>query len=244
MITLRPAQERFHTRLGWLDSWHSFSFGSHHDPGHMGFGVLRVINEDRVAPGQGFAMHGHRDMEIMSYVVDGALAHHDSMGNGSIIVPGDIQRMSAGTGVRHSEQNPRPEETVHFLQIWLLPKSRGIAPSYDQRHVSVDDKRDRLQLVASDRPHDHAVVLHSDVDVYASVLTTGRSVRLPLVRSGRAWVQIVKGRVELHEPTGSTTTPHDVVTLGPGDGAAIVGEALALTATADAELLVFDVGVG
>jgi redox-sensitive bicupin YhaK (pirin superfamily) len=244
MITLRPAHERFHTRLGWLDSWHSFSFGSHHDPGHMGFGVLRVINEDRVAPGQGFAMHGHRDMEIMSYVVDGALAHQDSMGNGSTIVPGDIQRMSAGTGVRHSEHNPHADEPVHFLQIWLLPKSHGIAPSYGQRHISVDDKRDRLQLVASDRPHDQAVTLHSDVDVYASVLSSGRSVHLPLARSGRAWVQVISGRVELHTSADATTTHTDVATLGPGDGAAIVAHALALTATASAELLVFDLGLG
>lgn len=236
MITVRPALERFHTRIGWLDSWHSFSFGHHQDPAHMGFGVLRVINEDRVTAGQGFATHGHKDMEIVSYVVDGALGHKDSMGNGSTIVPGDIQRMSAGTGVMHSEMNPQKDKPVHFLQIWLLPKSRGIAPGYAQEHFDVASKTDRLRLVASDRPRDGAIAIHSDVDLYASLLSRGQAVEVPLTRAGRGWVQIVKGRVDVGD--GS-----DTVHLGPGDGAAIVGRQLALRASEDAELLVFDLGV-
>jgi quercetin 2,3-dioxygenase len=236
MITVRPALERFHTRIGWLDSWHSFSFGHHQDPAHMGFGVLRVINEDRVMAGQGFATHGHKDMEIVSYVVDGALGHKDSMGNGSTIVPGDIQRMSAGTGVMHSEMNPQKDKPVHFLQIWLLPKSRGIAPGYAQEHFSADTRRDRLRLVASDTPRDGAIAIHSDVDLYASLLSKGRSVEVPLTRAGRGWVQLVKGHVDVAD--GS-----DTVRLGPGDGAAIVGSRVALSASEDAELLVFDLGL-
>lgn len=236
MITLRPAIERFHTQIGWLDSWHSFSFGHHQDPAHMGFGVLRVINEDRVTAGQGFGTHGHKDMEIVSYVVDGALGHKDSMGTGSTIVPGDIQRMSAGTGVMHSEMNPQRDKPVHFLQIWLLPKSRGIAPGYAQEHFDVASKTDRLRLVASDKPRDGAIAIHSDVDLYASLLKTGTSVEVPLTRAGRGWVQVIKGSVELSD--GDTP-----VRLGPGDGAAIVSTKLALKSTADAEVLVFDLGV-
>jgi len=237
MITVRPAAERFHTRIGWLDSWHTFSFGEHRDPAHMGYGVLRVINDDRVTAGAGFGTHSHKDMEIVSYVVEGALGHQDSMGNGSTIVPGDIQRMSAGTGVAHSENNPQLNKPVHFLQIWLLPKTRGIKPGYAQEHFDGASKRDRLRLVASDAPRDGAIAIHSDVDLYASLLSAGKSVELALKRGGRGWVHLVKGSVTVDDGSGRT------VTLETGDGAAIAGGGIALRGLApDSELLVFDLG--
>jgi hypothetical protein len=237
MMTIRPAADRFHTDIGWLDSWHSFSFGEHRDPAHMGYGVLRVINDDRVAAGAGFGTHPHRDMEIISYVVEGALGHRDSMGNGSIIVPGDLQRMSAGTGVTHSEHNPRPTQPVHFLQIWLLPKTRGIQPGYAQQHFDAASKRDCLRLVASDTPSDGAVAIHSDVDLYASLLAAGKAVQLTLRRGGRGWVQLVRGSVTVDDGSGQP------VTLRAGDGVAIAAAGLVLQGVAvDSEVLVFDLG--
>jgi redox-sensitive bicupin YhaK (pirin superfamily) len=198
--------------------------------------VLRVINEDRVTAGAGFGTHPHKDMEIISYVVEGALSHQDSMGNGSTIVPGDVQRMSAGTGVTHSEKNHARDRSVHFLQIWLLPKTKGIAPGYAQVHVDDNAKRGSLRLIASDAPRDGAVAIHSDVDLYASLLSREQSVELSLKRSRRGWVQVVKGEVSV----GDGATP---VALRAGDGAAIAGASLALRGVAEgSELLVFDLG--
>src|SRR5689334_10818719 len=169
MRTLRPAAERGHENHGWLDSWHTFSFADYYDPAHMGFRALRVINEDRVDPGQGFGTHPHRDMEIISYVLEGGLAHKDSMGTGSVIEPGDVQRMSAGTGVTHSEFNASKSELVHFLQIWLMPSKRGIAPSYEQKRFTSDDKRGRLRVVASPDARDGSVAIHTDAVLHAGL---------------------------------------------------------------------------
>src|SRR6187455_122623 len=169
MIDVRRAADRGHAQHGWLDSFHSFSFADYHDPEHMGFGALRVINEDRVQPGQGFGTHGHRDMEIISYVLEGALAHQDSMGTGSTIVPGDVQRMSAGNGVRHSEFNHEKAKVTHFLQIWIEPSVNGIPPSYEQKHFAADDKRGRLRLIASSDGSDGSVTIHQDARVYAGL---------------------------------------------------------------------------
>lgn len=234
-INVRPATERFHTHIGWLDSWHSFSFGQHQDPHHMGFRSLRVINEDTITAGAGFGTHPHQDMEIISYVVDGALGHKDSMGNGSTIVPGDVQRMSAGTGVFHSEMNKRADGETHFLQIWLLPKSRGIEPGYAQKHVAAGEKQDVLKLVASDSPRDGAVDVHADVDLYAGLLSKGAKVGMDLVRGGHGWVQIVKGAVQL-------TVDDQEVRLQAGDGAGLAGKRLDIVASDNTELLVFDLG--
>src|SRR5688572_8695268 len=180
MITLRPAAERGHANHGWLDSYHSFSFADYYDPQHMGFGPLRVINEDRVQPGQGFGTHGHRDMEIISYVLEGQLSHKDSIGTGSTIVPGDVQRMSAGRGVMHSEFNPSPTDGVHFLQIWIEPAVRGIAPSYEQANVADEAKRGKLALIAGPDGSDAAVKIHQDAKLYASVLDDRDRVALEL----------------------------------------------------------------
>ena len=177
MITLRKARERGHAEHGWLDSWHSFSFAEYHDPAHMGFGPLRVINEDRVQPGTGFGTHGHRDMEILSYVLDGQLEHKDSMGNGSVIAPGDVQRMSAGRGVLHSEFNPSRSAPVHFLQIWILPSKNGIDPGYEQVNVPDAEKRGRLRRIAGSEGGDGAVKIHQDASVYAALLDGAESVR-------------------------------------------------------------------
>jgi redox-sensitive bicupin YhaK (pirin superfamily) len=236
MMTIRPAAERFHTRIGWLDSWHTFSFGNHYDEAHMGFGPLRVINDDRITAGAGFGTHPHKDMEIVSYVVDGALAHKDSMGNGGTIVPGDVQRMSAGTGVMHSEMNPQKNAPAHFLQIWLLPKSRGITPGYAQEHYAPATKRDQLRLLASDTPKDGAVAIHSDVDLYGTLLAQGKTVELPLRRAGRGWVQVVAGNVRVSDGE------NDVV-IGTGDGVALLGKGVSIEGVGpDSELLLFDLG--
>jgi hypothetical protein len=230
MIELRPAGERGHADHGWLDSWHSFSFAGYHDPRHMGFGALRVINEDRVAAGTGFGTHGHRDMEIVSYVLDGALAHKDSMGNGSVIRPGDVQRMSAGTGVMHSEFNARQDGATHFLQIWIEPERRGIEPGYEERRFEAADKRGRLRLIASPDGADGSVTIHQQVRLYAALLEGDERARLAIAPGRRAYVHVARGSVSLNG------TP-----LSAGDAAKLVGEAaVELDRGIGAEVLVFD----
>ncbi len=230
MLTIRKAEERGRFDHGWLDTRHTFSFADYDDPTHMGFRGLRVINEDRVQPGQGFPTHGHRDMEIISYVLTGALEHKDSLGTGSVIRPGDVQRMSAGTGVRHSEFNHSPSESVHFLQIWILPNARGLEPGYEQRHFPEAEKRGRLRLIASRDGADGSVTIHHDARVFAAILDPGQRVTHTLGDGRHAWVQVARGTVTLNG-----------LGLGPGDGASASREpTLTLAGTAPAELLLFD----
>lgn len=232
MITLRPASERGHADHGWLDTRHTFSFADYHDPRHMGFRALRVINDDRVKPGHGFGTHPHRDMEIVSYVLDGALEHKDSMGTGSVIRPGDVQRMSAGTGVRHSEFNHSKSEGVRFLQIWILPERTGITPSYEQKTFPAEERKNRLRLVASRDGRDGSLTVHQDVALHAAVLDDGAAVTHALAPGRHAWVQVAKGSASLNG--------HE---LGEGSGAAVSGEpAITLTGRGAAEILVFDLG--
>ena len=230
MIAVRPAAERGHADHGWLDTRHTFSFASYHDPRHMGFRSLRVINEDRVKPAEGLGTHAHRDMEILTWVLEGALGHKDSMGNGSVIRPGDLQRMSAGTGVTHSEFNPSREAPVHFLQIWLLPRERGLPPGYEQKRFAQEARRGRLRLIAAGDGREGAVTIHQDADLWTALLQPGESVRHVLVPGRYAWVHVARGAVSLN---GST--------LGAGDGAAVSDEAtLEITGAARAEVLLFD----
>ncbi len=232
MIAVRHAEERGLANLGWLNSRHTFSFGHYYDPKFMGFGPLRVINEDRVQPAQGFGTHGHEDMEIISYVLDGALEHKDSMGNGSVIRPGDVQRMSAGTGVRHSEFNASDSELVHFLQIWILPERHGLEPSYEQTHFSVEEKRGKLRLVGSRDGRDGSVTIHQDVNLYAAVLDDGDVVTHDLGDGRKGWLQVARGSVTLDDRQ-----------LYPGDGVAIEGPAdVRIAATSATEVLLFDMG--
>ena len=232
MLNVRQAEDRGIANLGWLDSRHTFSFGHYYDPRFMGFGPLRVINEDRVKPGQGFGTHGHSDMEIISYVLDGALEHKDSMGNGSVIRPGDVQRMSAGTGVRHSEFNASQTDPVHFLQIWILPEQKGIEPGYEQKFFSADDKRGRLRLIGRRDGRDGSVKIHQDANLYAAVLAEGERVRHELAAGRKAWVQVARGSVRLNHSQ-----------LKRGDGVAFEGPAeLELTGASDTEVLLFDMG--
>jgi redox-sensitive bicupin YhaK (pirin superfamily) len=227
MITIRRSAERGHVEMGWLDSHHTFSFGHYHDPRFMGFGHLRVINEDRVEPGQGFMPHGHRDMEIVSYVVDGALAHEDSTGSGGVIRPGEVQVMSAGRGIRHSEMNGSAEEPVHFLQIWLLPKAGGTEPGYAQRDFGRDPG---LRLVVSPDGRDGSLPIGQDVDLHRALLPAGEGATLTLRRK-RAWVQVVRGTLDVNGAR-----------LFPGDGASFTDtSALSLAAVdGDVEALAFD----
>jgi redox-sensitive bicupin YhaK (pirin superfamily) len=230
MITLRRSAERGHIDHGWLDTYHSFSFGDYHDQDHMGFRDLRVINDDRVAAGQGFGTHGHRDMEILTYMLEGALQHKDSMGNGSVIRPGDVQRMTAGTGVMHSEFNPSRDEAAHLLQIWVLPERRNLQPGYEQKAFSVADRRGQLRLLASRDGRDGSVSWHQDVDLYGTLLAPGERVSRELRLGRHAWVHVARGEVVLNGTA-----------LATGDAAAFSGEpALDMTATTDAEVLVFD----
>ena len=230
MITIRPRDQRGTAKIGWLDSKHSFSFGHYHDPAQMGFRALRVINEDRVIPGAGFPTHGHRDMEIISYVLDGALAHKDSTGTEAVIRPGEVQRMTAGTGVRHSEFNASDKEPVHFLQIWVLPEEEGLAPGYEQRAFADAEKRGKLRLVASRDGRDGSVTVHQDVDLYATLLGADDKVSYDLKPGRHAWVQVARGQVRLNGEL-----------LKEGDGAAIVQvETIALEGATDAEVLLFD----
>jgi quercetin 2,3-dioxygenase len=231
MLTLRRAEERGKANFGWLDSRHSFSFGHYHDPRHMGFGPLRVINEDRVAPGGGFPTHPHSDMEIISYVLEGGLEHKDSLGTGSVIRPGDVQRMSAGSGIRHSEFNASEKEPVHFLQIWIIPEKRGIAPSYEQKSFSEQEKRGKLRLVGSRDGREGSVTIHQDVNLYAALLDEGDAVS-HTIRAGRAgWVQVARGSVTVNGEA-----------LRAGDGLAVEepGALKIIGASKDADVLLFD----
>jgi redox-sensitive bicupin YhaK (pirin superfamily) len=230
MIQVRNRAERGHANYGWLDTYHTFSFADYHDPANMGFRSLRVINEDWVQPGRGFGSHPHRDMEIITYVLEGALAHRDSLGTGSVIRPGDVQRMTAGTGIVHSEQNPSADEPVHLLQIWILPDRRGLEPGYEQRHFPEAERRSRLRLLASKDGRDEAIRINQDVDLFATLLGQGESVIHPLLPGRHAWVQVARGSIKLNGHP-----------LEVGDGAAFSDErALELTANSDAEVLLFD----
>ena len=231
-LTLRKSEERGGANFGWLDSKHTFSFGHYHDPRYMGFGPLRVINDDRVAPGGGFPTHPHADMEIISYVLDGALEHKDSLGTGSVINVGDVQRMSAGTGIRHSEFNASKSEPVHFLQIWIIPERKGLPASYEQKAFSDDEKRGRLRLVGSRGSRDGSVTIHQDVDLYATLLSPGQSVTHQLAAGRGAWVQVARGAISLNGKA-----------LKEGDGVAVMASGdLRLEGVADAEALLFDMG--
>jgi redox-sensitive bicupin YhaK (pirin superfamily) len=230
MLTVRKAQERGHAQHGWLESYHTFSFAGYHDPKHMGFRDLRVINEDYVQPRRGFGTHSHRDMEIVTYVLEGALEHKDSLGTGSVIRPGDVQRMSAGTGVSHSEFNHSATELVHLLQIWILPEREGTPPSYEQKHFPAEERSGALRLLASRDAREGSVRIHQDADLYTALLGTGESA-LHALRPGRhAWLQVARGRCELNG-----------IPLEAGDGAAVSDEtSLQLAGAKDAELLLFD----
>lgn len=197
MTELRRSAERGHANHGWLDSYHSFSFADYYDPEHMGYGPLRVINEDRVNPGSGFGTHGHRDMEIISYVLEGALGHEDSMGNGSTIVPGDVQRMSAGTGVRHSEYNHDKAAVTHFLQIWIEPKFSGMKPSYEQKHFGPEEKRGRLRLIASPDGREGSVTVHQDALIYAGLFDGAERARIELAPGRKAYVHLARGKASV-----------------------------------------------
>jgi quercetin 2,3-dioxygenase len=230
MIRVRKAGERGHFDHGWLDTYHTFSFGDYYDPAHLGFRSLRVINDDRVHPGQGFGMHGHRDMEIVTYVLDGALQHKDSLGNGSIIRAGQLQRMTAGTGVRHSEFNPSDKEGVHLYQIWLLPERTGLKPSYEELAVGEEEKRGRFRLVASPDGSDGSMTIHQDARLYLASLLPGQAVAHPLEPGRAAWLQVLRGSVNL---LGSN--------LCTGDGVAVTDEnALSVQAVVPSEVLLFD----
>lgn len=230
MLTLRRAADRGHADHGWLNTHHSFSFAHYYDPKHMGFRGLRVINEDRVAAGRGFGTHPHRDMEIISYVLEGSLEHRDSMGTGSVIQPGEVQRMSAGTGVLHSEYNGSKSDPVRFIQIWIMPTRTGIMPSYEQRAFETEHRRNQLRLVVAPGGAQGALDINADVQLYTSLLDAGRELELELARGRHAWVQVLRGRVEL-----------DTHTLEAGDGAALSELShLRLRAVEDSELLVFD----
>jgi redox-sensitive bicupin YhaK (pirin superfamily) len=230
MLTVRRAADRGHSKLDWLDSRHTFSFADYFDPAHVAFSKLRVINDDRVAPGRGFGTHGHRDMEIVSYVVEGAIEHKDSLGTGSIIRPGDVQRMTAGTGVRHSEFNPSATEALRFLQIWIIPAAEGLSPGYEQRSFPPSERRGRLRLVASPDGREGSVTVHQDVLLFAGNLDGSETAKLALRPGRKAWTQVVRGAISVNGTR-----------LEEGDGAAIQAEQeLTFSQAAAAELLVFD----
>lgn len=230
MLTLRKSQDRGYADHGWLKSFHSFSFADYYDPQHMGWGNLRVINEDRIAPGTGFGTHGHRDMEIISYVLSGELAHKDSMGNGRSIPPGDVQRMSAGRGVMHSEYNHAPQATTHFFQIWIEPNVRGIPPGYEQKTFATPEKRGALRLVASPDGAQGSVTLHADARLYAGLFDGAEAATLVLDPARKAYVHLVRGEIEVNGQP-----------LSGGDAALLAGEErIALKSGRDAEVLVFD----
>lgn len=230
MIQVRKAAERGHFDHGWLDTFHTFSFGDFYDPAQMGFRSLRVINDDKVQGGQGFGMHGHRDMEIVTYVLEGALEHKDSMGNGSVLRAGQLQRMTAGTGVRHSEFNPSPEEWVHLYQIWLLPERHGLKPSYEELSVGEEEKRGRFRLVASPNGADGSMTIHQDARLYLASLGPGQTIEHAIGHGRAAWLQVLRGRV--------SSFGND---LAAGDGIAITDESkVAVQAATPSEVLLFD----
>ena len=230
MIQIRQAKDRGHFDHGWLKTYHTFSFSDYYDPAHMGFRALRVINEDFVQPGMGFGEHGHRDMEIVTYVLEGALEHKDSMGNGSILRPGEFQRMSAGTGIRHSEFNPSAKEPVHLYQIWLLPRNKGIKPSYEQKVFAENDRQGKLRLVASPDGADGSLMIQQDARIYLSTLPAGKSVKHDLSSGRHAWLQVLRGRVDVNGNKMDTS-----------DGAAISEEpGLTVASEQGAEVMLFD----
>ncbi len=232
MITFRDRMARGQSRTGWLDSRHTFSFARYQDPGHIGFRSLRVINEDRVIPGTGFPRHGHSDMEIISYVLDGALEHKDSLGNGTVIQPGEVQRMSAGTGILHSEFNPSQAEPVHFLQIWIIPDRAGLPPSYEQKSFPIDRRRGQLRLVAAPDGRDGTVTVHQDARLFVANLEAGEGVVHEIEHGRGLWLQLARGIVAVNGTE-----------MREGDGAAVEDEpAIAIEADTDAEFLLFDLG--
>lgn len=230
MINIRRSSERGAANHGWLNSRHTFSFGHYYDPNFLGFGALRVINEDRVKPAAGFATHGHQDMEIISYVLDGALEHKDSIGTGSVIRPGEVQRMTAGTGIRHSEYNHSKSDLVHFLQIWIAPEREGLTPSYEQTEFPAGERRGKLRLVGSRDGRDGSLTIHQDVNLYAGLFAEGESETLPLKKGRKAWVQVARGDIELSG-----------YKLSAGDGAAVTDvDKIDIKGAKDSEILVFD----
>ena len=230
MITIRGAGERGHFDHGWLNTYHTFSFDQYYDPRYMGFRNLRVINEDFVAPGRGFPMHGHRDMEIITYILEGALKHEDSMGNGSVIRPGDVQRMSAGTGVRHSEKNASADERVHLLQIWILPDTVELEPSYEQKAFGEDERRGQLRLIASQDGRAGSVTVHQDVTVFASILGEGERVEHTMDATRFGWIQVARGSINVNDTVAEQ-----------GDGVMVAGESsLQIVGNEPSELLLFD----
>lgn len=230
MIEIRRSADRGAVNMGWLNARHSFSFGSYYDPEHMGFGNLRVINEDRIEPAQGFGTHGHKDMEIVTYMIEGALEHKDNMGNGSVIRAGDVQRMSAGTGVQHSEFNHSSSEKAHLLQIWLLPERAGILPGWEEKTFSKSDKHNKLRLIASRDARDDSLKIHQSVDIYAAVLDEGRGIIHEMADSHTGWIQLVNGNLSVNGEQ-----------LAAGDGAAIADtRQLEIQANGESEFLLFD----
>lgn len=230
MIKIRKAQDRGHANYGWLDTFHTFSFSSYQDPNHMRFRTLRVMNEDVVAPGQGFGTHPHHDMEIVTYVLEGALEHKDSMGNGEVLRPGEFQRMSAGTGITHSEFNPSSNEPVHLYQIWLFPERKGIEPSYEQKRFAEEERHNRLRLVASRQAEEGSLLIHQDARIFLASLDAGRSVLYELAVGRHAWLQVLRGSVALNGEALQTS-----------DGAAVSDETkLEIVAQEDAEIMLFD----
>lgn len=229
-LQIRKSNARGHVKIGWLDSHHTFSFGNYYDPNHMGFRALRVINDDRVTPGAGFGTHGHRDMEIITYVLEGALEHKDSLGTGAAIYPGDAQRMSAGTGIMHSEFNHSQTEPVHFLQIWIVPDTQGLPPSYEQRSIPLEEKRGKLRLIAAKDGREGAVTVHQDMALYVSVLEAGDRVSYDLKPNRHAWLHIARGTATLNGHS-----------LTEGDGASLSGEErLEISSDVGGEILLFD----
>lgn len=230
MLTIRHSNQRGHFDHGWLNTYHTFSFDQYYDPRYMGFRSLRVINEDFVAPGRGFPKHGHRDMEIITYILQGALKHEDSMGNGSVIRPGDVQRMTAGTGVRHSEQNASTEELVHLLQIWIIPNADNLEPGYEQKAFTTEERRNQLRLIASTDGRDGSISVHQDVSLFASILDAAQQVDYRMDPTRFGWLQITRGSVSVNEER-----------VEAGDGVVIVAESeLRIKAEDQAELLLFD----
>lgn len=229
MIRVRKAADRGHANHGWLDTWHTFSFADYHDPEHMGYRSLRVINEDFVEPRKGFRPHDHEDMEILTYVLEGAVKHEDNMGNGAVVRAGEVQRMSAGTGVTHSEMNASNEEELHLLQIWIRPEEKGLPPGYEQRAFPAEERAGRLCLVASRDGREGSVTIHQDVDVFASLLAEGENVEHTLGKGRGAWVHVARGEADVNGQP-----------LQEGDGAAVEGEPVRITGRRDAELLIFD----